>query len=232
MADLAREGAERLVGPAELLVGRDQPARGQVELEHVDDPVGQDPQLGLHLRVDRAGLLVVDAERADDDVVGRAQGVGGVEPDVAHLAVDVGVVAEAGVLAGVGQEDRALVIDHQMAHRRLTRHAAGPEADGRDLDLLLVGDQVDRGLGDAGHARGQVDQGEQGGPGFAVEDAVAVEGRHPSFVVGQGGHSPGAFHTASHLFRSFSIGSSSASASRIPISTRLSRCCGPVGAKA
>jgi hypothetical protein len=119
----------------------------------------------------------------DDDPVRCHQLVGGVEADVADHAGHERVVPEPCVEARVGYDDRAPLVQHGAAHRVLPPADRRVEADGGDLVLLGVGDQVDRRHRHPRHLGGHLDQRQEVAPrGGVVQDPVALDLRHPLLV--------------------------------------------------
>ncbi len=150
VADLSREGGQPLVGLGQLDsdgldVGKAdrELARAPGQLEDVDDALGQDPER-LELGDDhRTRHRVEDAQGADHHALVGDQPVCGVEAHVPQLAVDEGVVPEAVVRAGIGDDHRPLLLHGGRAHRVLAAAHAGVEADSGDLVLLGLGEEVD-----------------------------------------------------------------------------------------
>ena len=99
------------------------PRAGRVGLVAAQHLFGLERQLAQQVERDRrlaAGLRALQAERADDVTVGRAQRVAGVEVD--ERDVDERVAVETRVLAGVGDDDRLAALD-RVACRTTARAA-------------------------------------------------------------------------------------------------------------
>ena len=154
VADGLGEAREPGVGSDEVRVERAEAAAAQLQLEHVDDALGQHGQPAALLVVDDARLGVEDAQRADRHRRGRPQLEGGVE---AHAggAGDPRVVAEALVGAGVGQHEWLVVVDDDRAHGVLARGHRSLEANALELVLVVLGQQVERRHRDAARLGGQ-----------------------------------------------------------------------------
>ena len=187
--DLTGEGGQHLVGALQLRVRRTELRHGagqlpgaQLQLEQVDDAVGQREQRLLLVVPEVPGLGVEDAQRPDHDVARRAQLVRGVEADVTDLPGHERVVLEAWVLRGIRHDDRLLLVQDEVAHGVLARTDGGVEAGRGDLVLLGVGDEVDRGQRHLRDLRGHLDQRHQVGARGRQEHVVAIDLQHTLLV--------------------------------------------------
>ena len=187
VADLAGEGRQLLVGALQLGAGQlqlDTVASSsrvrRLELEQVDDPVGQrDQRPAPGRRSACAWLVVEDAQRADDDALRRHQLVGGVEAHVADHAGHERVVAEPLVEARVGDDDRAPLVQHGVAHRVLARADRGVEAEAATWCCSVSVIRLIVAIGTRATSRGHLDQRQQVPPrGGVVQDPVALDLRH------------------------------------------------------
>ena len=169
MADLAGELGELLVGASQL-------AGGATQLEDVDHLTREHVEPVRCLAAQLPGRVVEDAQGADHDPVGGDQRARRVEAHLGDLTRDERVAGEPGVLPGVEHLHPSRLAENGRAHGVLALADTGSEADGRDLVLLPVVDDVDDGGRHVADDGGQLDQSLQVRLGRFAKDVVLRDG--------------------------------------------------------
>lgn len=123
------------------MVGRSYRGHG-VEFEFGLD--SQCSERALILYRENPGLLIDNAQRANEPATRPAQGAPRVEPDV-RVPDNQRVGAEPRILKRVGDDEQVLALDGHVTEGVVSIHAPSQRADERPQKLLVLGDQGDTG---------------------------------------------------------------------------------------
>ena len=163
----ARAGGER------LLAVLDRPT--QLELNHHLARQRGERRLLTLVEPLRTRHRIDHAKGAEGEAVLRVQRRAGIEADL-RIAGDEGVVAGAGILGQVGNDEDAVAAERVRADRLRQRRLTGTEADPRLEPLPVLGDEADERRRGLAGLRGQEDDVLEAGLGGRVENVVGVEG--------------------------------------------------------